>query len=83
MKLAVKYCGGCHCGYDRTVYVKKIEAFLGESLRSPNEADHYDIVFVVCGCPSRCADVSAIHADKLIMIDQEEPLSVIQDMMTV
>jgi len=70
MKYAVKYCGGCNSRHDRTEAVRQIEAQLGEKLSAARAQVHYDELFVVCGCPARCAGLDGLFADKIIIIDK-------------
>lgn len=72
MTYAVKFCGGCNPRYDRSGCHAKLEDRIGTRLGSPQESVRYDVVFVICGCPSRCADVSAIQADRFIYLDSPE-----------
>ena len=66
---AVKYCGGCNPRYDRERAVQEIEARIGEKLAYARSDESYDVLYVVCGCPSRCADISGLRADRIVMID--------------
>lgn len=69
MKRAVKYCGGCRAAYDRRACVRQLEEKLGQSLSPAEPGAEYDELYVVCGCTARCADIAAIRAGKIIMID--------------
>ena len=62
MVFGVKYCGGCNPRYDRTAFFDTVKK------RCPEEEFQYvqpevtyDHLLVVCGCPSRCADISKIQ----------------------
>lgn len=66
---AVKYCGGCNPRYDREQAVREIEARIGKKLVRARVGEKYDVLYVVCGCPSRCADISGLCADRIVMID--------------
>ena len=66
---AVKYCGGCNPHYDREQAVREIEARIGKKLVRACVGETYDVLYVVCGCPSRCADISGLCADRIVMID--------------
>lgn len=65
---AVKYCGGCNPRYDRAALVKSLEARLGQTLPAAEPGRWYDEIFVVCGCPARCADVSALSAGRMTVL---------------
>lgn len=66
---AVKYCGGCNPRYDRKRAVQEIEAHIGKELVPAHTGEVYEALYVVCGCPSRCADISGLQADRIVMID--------------
>lgn len=68
---AVKYCGGCNPRYDRSAEVRRMEARLGEQLPAAQPGKYYDEVYVICGCPARCADVSPLSAKTLHYICNE------------
>ena len=62
MVFGVKYCGGCNPRYDRTAFFDTVKK------RCPEAEFQYvqpevisDHLLVVCGCPSRCADISTIQ----------------------
>ncbi len=60
MKLAVRYCGGCRSEYDRVHWVGSLLDIMAQDgfevlLTEPENAD---AVLTVCGCLSRCVDVS-------------------------
>lgn len=67
-KRAVKYCGGCNPRYDRAALVKALEDRLGQTLSLAGPGCRYDEVFVVCGCPARCADVSELSAEQMTFL---------------
>lgn len=66
---AVKYCGGCNPRYDRKRVVQEIETRIGKTLVHAHTGEVYDVLYVVCGCPSRCADISGLHANRVVVID--------------
>lgn len=58
MVVAVKYCGGCNCGYDRGAMVESLRReFPAAAFTNAESQDgiHPDLVLVVCGCSSACA----------------------------
>ena len=58
-QIGVRYCGGCNPRYDRVALVKRIGGFFPEAEFVTAQAGvKYPAVLVVCGCPSRCANVS-------------------------
>jgi phosphoribosylformylglycinamidine (FGAM) synthase-like amidotransferase family enzyme len=58
MRVAVKYCGGCNCSYDRVAMVEQLRRqFPAVAVVSAELQDGIqpDLVLVVCGCSSVCA----------------------------
>lgn len=68
MQRAVKYCGGCNSRYDRRALVKKLENRLNQTLPAAQPDIAYDEIYVICGCASCCADVSALQAEKIYFL---------------
>ncbi len=59
MVVAIKYCGGCNEYYNRKESVSYIKSQLKHHVFTSYEPEKiYDMVLVVCGCPSEC-----IHVD--------------------
>ncbi len=63
-RIGVKYCGGCHIGYDRG----KMSALLLEKIRKRGQdviyetaraGSRYDSLLVLCNCSARCAACDA------------------------
>ncbi|WP_315115027.1 hypothetical protein [uncultured Clostridium sp.] len=57
MLIGIKYCGGCNPKYNR----QKILSVIKDNYRNLNiklaeEDEVYDLVIVLCGCTSCCAD---------------------------
>ena len=76
-QIGVRYCGGCNPRYDRVALVKRIGGFFPEAEFVTAQAGvKYPAVLVVCGCPSRCANVSdlAVPAGRLIFLSGWEEL---------
>ena len=71
LKVAIKYCGGCNPYYDRVALVKWIESRLQGKAKfvSPENVD-VDLVLVVEGCRTACADLSAFDGKKIRIITQ-------------
>jgi hypothetical protein len=64
LRIGLKYCGGCKPDYDRVALVQTIE----ERLRGAAvfvRSDNSDLVLVVHGCPTACADLSAYGGSTL------------------
>lgn len=68
MQRAVKYCGGCNSRYDRRALVKKLEQQFGQVLPAAQTGVLYDEVYVICGCASCCADVSALQSKQIYFL---------------
>lgn len=59
MVLAVKYCGGCNCSYDRVAMVERLRREFPDltvvNAEGRDGEGEADLVLVVCGCNSVCA----------------------------
>lgn len=69
MRRGVKFCGGCQSEFDRPAALRIIEKTLGEKIRPAVQGKTYDEIYVICGCSTRCADVSGLSAGRLIYVD--------------
>ena len=70
--IGVKFCGGCRALFDRKAEYERIKAGLSgqAEFETVKDGGKYDSLLVICGCPSRCADISKYHTDgKIITID--------------
>jgi hypothetical protein len=58
MRIAVKYCGGCNPSYQRSYIIEKLRRdFPGMIFGKAGLGTHHaDLVLVLCGCSSACAD---------------------------
>ncbi len=57
MKIGIKYCGGCNPRYDRSLIAARLRReFGGHDIVTANETETFDVVAVICGCGSQCAD---------------------------
>lgn len=72
MKGAVKYCGGCNPRYDRAALVRKLEAQFQTELPPARAGEIYDVVYVICGCPSRCPDLHGLTAGCFKLLDCDD-----------
>lgn len=62
MTVGVKYCGGCNPRMDRTAFLARIKEKLPDmSFDYVNPEKVYEKLLVICGCPSQCADISAVQ----------------------
>lgn len=60
-KVLIKYCGGCNPLIDRVKIVRLLmDRLKGDIQAVSSETDTADIVLLVCGCPTCCADTSEL-----------------------
>ncbi|RJQ77933.1 MAG: nuclear transport factor 2 family protein [Desulfobacteraceae bacterium] len=73
LKIGLKYCGGCRAGYDRVALAGRIAARLGDKavLVRP-ESDGIGTAVVIHGCPTACANLSALRNADVWMIGGAE-----------
>ena len=69
MKVAIKYCGGCNPDYDRVAIAKRMKQSLNGKVEfvSPDD-ESIDLVLVIEGCQTACADLSTIKATQIRII---------------
>jgi hypothetical protein len=76
--VGVKYCGGCRTGFCRKVEVDRVKADVRSaigtdaqivSFRQSEPGIRCDILLVVCGCMTRCLDLSGYVFDNAVFID--------------
>jgi hypothetical protein len=61
LTIGVKYCGGCNPEYDRVTLAKEMAGRLGPYARFiPAGPEGADLILAVHGCPTACADLSAL-----------------------
>ena len=73
MICGVKYCGGCNSRYNRTAFLERVKNTCPNvefQYVQPEAVYHY--LLVICGCPSKCADISKILIDGNIYMISEE-----------
>lgn len=62
MVCGVKYCGGCNSRYNRTKFFDSVKKACGNTdFQYVQQGMTYDHLLVICGCLSRCADISSIQ----------------------
>ena len=60
----VKYCGGCNPRYNRTDFLDRLKKKCEDThFEYVQKGKTYKHLLVICGCPSRCADLSDIHVE--------------------
>ena len=80
IRIGVKYCGGCREQFARKNTSVSIQEKFSESqaiFEKAEDGGSYDALMVVCGCPSRCADISKYSAKETIMLDSEDRCSTV------
>ena len=72
MRIGIKFCGGCNPRYDRSNFVKKlVDEFNDITFESAKDNVYYDIVMVICGCSSACANHEKLIGVQKIIINEE------------
>ncbi|PRR78494.1 hypothetical protein CLLI_15780 [Clostridium liquoris] len=62
MIIGIKYCGGCNPKYDRgNIVTKLISEFKDLTVELAKEGKTYDLIVVLCGCTSCCANHQNLH----------------------
>lgn len=74
MRIGIKYCGGCNPRYSRLQLVDKlIKDFNAVSFEIAKESEFYDILLVICGCFSACANHNKyIGKQKIIVTEMND-----------
>jgi 4-hydroxybutyrate CoA-transferase len=76
MKIGIKYCGGCNPRYDRRKFVEDLIDSCRNSIFEPaNENELYDLVLVVCGCFSGCAEHEHLNGRNKLILTSEKDFS--------
>ena len=73
MRIGLKYCGGCNPEYDRVELVTQIKESLQAKVAfvSP-ESEIVDLILVVQGCSTACADLSDFQGREIWIITSIE-----------
>ena len=73
MICGVKYCGGCNSRYNRNAFLERVKNTCTDvefQYVQPESVYHH--LLVICGCPSKCADISKILINGNIYMISEE-----------
>ena len=71
--MGLKYCGGCRERYDRVGAVARIRERLGKKIEFLlPDAGNLDLILVVTGCATACADVAPLAGRPVRYIKSEE-----------
>lgn len=70
LRVSLKYCGGCNPAYDRAALAETIRSRLNGQVKFVQAADgnDADVMLVLAGCETACADLSAFDRCETIMI---------------
>ena len=81
MKIGIKYCGGCNPTYDRTNVVSILKKYIGHdhSVETAKQGEIYDVVVILCGCASACANHQNLEAkyEKVYITSESDTLNLI------
>ncbi|WP_426350377.1 hypothetical protein ACPWSR_03810 [Alloiococcus sp. CFN-8] len=73
MKVGIKYCGGCNPRYDRKDFVERLKKeFDNIMFKIAAAEDYYEIILVICGCHSGCANYNELSYKNIIIIKAED-----------
>jgi len=73
LRIGIKYCGGCNPEYDRVAVVNRLVEDLAEEAEFlPASSPDLDLVLVVQGCRTACADLSSLNEAPLWIITGRE-----------
>ncbi len=75
MNIAVKYCGGCNCQFERSTITEKLEReFPDLKFIYFPEQGTYDFALSICGCSRKCAKHKVIEGKygKVVLTDEND-----------
>ena len=73
LKIGIKYCGGCNPDYDRVALVKVVQkALQGRVKFTPSLEENFDLVLVMQGCKTACADLKPFRGKEICQITGPE-----------
>lgn len=68
-KIGLRCCSDANPWYDRTILRKYLERESGCVFSLAESNVTYDIVYVLCGCDSKCCNVSDLNAQTIVIVD--------------
>lgn len=83
LKIGIKYCGGCNSRYDRVKAVETIKCrYANFNFQTALPNSIYDIVLVICGCHTVCADHHTLQAriKKFLLYQERDYMELYQFM---
>ena len=82
MKVGIKYCGGCNPRFNRREIVEKLmDEYSDFSFEPAIENYLYDIILVINGCLSACANYSSLISKKIIIIKTKDDYINLKDVL--
>jgi len=84
--VALKYCGGCDCTYDRLTYAKRLLGAAAGRIRWVTLDDEgFDTILMIHGCPAACPEerLEPCHSWRLVSVtdDSAAPEEIIRQLM--
>jgi hypothetical protein len=73
-RVALKFCGGCDCTYDRSMQWERIRAEAVDKIQWVLLDDaHYDAVLMIHGCPVACPEkhLDPLYAKVLVSVKDD------------
>ena len=75
LMVGIKFCGGCNPRYDRGKALEKIKLqYPIMNFVLANEHDCYQVLLVMCGCKSACANIKPYRRNFTIVMDEADSL---------
>ena len=69
--VGIRFCGGCNPRYDRGKALDNIALKYPEiHFVLANEHDYYQVLLVICGCKSACANIKPYKRDFTLVMDE-------------
>lgn len=73
MLIGVKYCGGCNPRYDRVACLERLkQGRPDDRIVTARPGVYYDVLLVLCGCLSRCADLTGLSGARIVTVSAPE-----------
>lgn len=79
LNIGIKYCGGCNSKYNRRKFQQKLEREFTCTFEIARENKVYDIVIVLCGCSSACAEHSNLKFkyEKILIRSEKDYIRIV------
>ncbi|HKK95380.1 MAG TPA: hypothetical protein VJ916_03520 [Anaerovoracaceae bacterium] len=72
-KVGIKYCGGCNPSYDRVKMLNQIKENFSFEFHYAKPRIKYDVLIIINGCTSICADYQNLdYKDKIIIKNEKD-----------